>query len=384
MKQIITLAMLLLSLAGAACTESPALDLAATTPNDLARYLAGMPVSAGSPLYRLTETATFREHSRIMDRFWGDVLRENIFNMIPWRNQYVLQHYDYGTAFYPLSGGDFINLYILYPVAKRYIMVSLEPAGKVPDPLALSDAQIRSGLRSMRNSISNIAAKNYMMSAVMKYEMKNPFIEGTLPAMLLLAARMELDIRRIEPVGMNSLGEIIPLDEKGMVRGETPYALGNRIIFKASQTGPDREILYLSLRLKWDSMSPTSPEGRFFSTLDSLNVIIKSAFYLLHRPSFAQYSRSLLDRTRLLIQDDSGLPYDLLTRDTWLTMLFGHYNGPLALKDMKHPVMQKELADAYRVNALPLPFHFGYGVWRHDHKSNLILSVRKKSRFSGR
>ena len=113
--------------------------------------------------------------------------------------------------------------------------------------------------------------------------------------LLLLAARMELDIRRIEPVGMNLRGEIIPLDDKGMVRGETPYALGNRVIFKASQTGPDREILYLSLRLKWDSMSPTSPEGKFFTTLDSLNVIIKSAFYLLHRPSFAQYSRSLLE-----------------------------------------------------------------------------------------
>jgi hypothetical protein len=319
-----------------------------------------------------------------MDRFWGDVLRENIFNIIPWRNQYVLQHYDYGTAFYPLSGGDFINLYLLYPVAKRYIMVSLEPAGKVPDPLSLSDRQIRSGLRSMRNSISNIAAKNYMMSAVMKHEMKNPFIEGTLPTLLLLAARMELDIRRIEPVGMSPLGEITALDDRGMVRGEAPYALGNRITFKASPNGPDREILYISLRLKWDSMSPTSPEGKFFSTLDSLNVIIKSAFYLLHRPSFAQYSRSLLDRTRLLIQDDSGLPYTLLTGDTWLTMLFGHYSGPLALRDMKHPVMQKDLAEAYRVNPLPLPFHFGYGVWRYDHKSNLILSVRKKSRFSGR
>jgi len=349
----------------------------ATTPNDLARFLAGMPVSPQGPLHHLTGTECFKEHAKLMNRFWSEVLRENIFNMVPWRNQYVLPNYDYGTAFYPLSGGDFINLYLLYPLARRYVMVSLEPAGKVPDPLAHTDAQLRRGLRAIRASISNIAAKNYMMSAVMKHEMKNPIMEGTLPTLLLLAARLELDLLRIEPVGMTAAGEIVPLDMNGKARGETPYALGNRIIFKSSPTGPDREILYISLRLKWDSMSPTSPEGKFFATLGSLNVIIKSAFYLLHRPSFEEYSRALLARTRLLIQDDSGLPYRMLVPGDWDTSLFGYYSGPLALRDMKHPVMQPELAADYKVNPLPLPFHFGYGVWRYDRKSNLIMSVRK-------
>jgi len=361
-----------------ACSEIPAQENALTSPNDLARFLAGMPISSSSPLIRLTQSQAFKEHSREMDRFWSAVLRENVFNMIPWRNQYVIPHFDYGTAFYPLSGGDFINMYILFPIARRYIMVSMEPPGRIPDPLSLNVIQLRSGLRALRSVTSNIALRNYMMSAVMKHEMRNPFLEGTLPTILLFAARVELDIRRIEPVGLNSKGEILPLEAGNTVKGEEPAALGNRIVFKASETGPEREILYLSMRLRWDSMDPARPEGKFLTRLENLNVIIKSAFYLLHRPSFEQFCRSLLGHTRLLIQDDSGMPFELLRQDPWMTLLFGHYTSPLSLRDMKHPVTQPELAAAFRERALPLPFNFGYGVWRYDHKSNLIMAIRKK------
>ncbi len=365
-------------LAFSSCGEVCAQESAAASPNDLARFLAGMQISPSSPLASLTQSQAFKEHSREMGPFWSSVLRENIFHMIPWRNQYLLPHFDYGTVFYPLSGGDFINMYILYPVARRYIMVSMEPPGRVPDPLALNVNQLRSGFRALRSVTGSIARKNYMMSAVMRHEMRNPFLEGTLPTILLFAALLELDIRRIEPVGLNSKGEILPLNEGSKVLGEGPAVRGNRIIFKVSETGPEREILYLSMRLQWDSMDPARPEGKFFMRLENLNVIIKSAFYLLHRPSFEQYCRSLLGRTRLLIQDDSGMPFKLLHRDPWMTLLFGHYSSPLALRDMKHPVTQPEMAAAFRERALPLPFNFGYGVWRHDHKSNLIMAVRKK------
>ncbi len=347
--------------------------------DELARFLAGMPISGDSVFHELTRTPVYRDHAREMDRFWRQVLRENIFNIIPWRNTHIMPHYDYGTAFYPLSGGDFINLYLLYPLARRYIMISMEPAGVIPSPLDLSQAQLRRGLMAIRGTIGNIAVKNYMMSAVMKHGMRNPYIDGTLPVCLIFAARLELIILGIEPVGLSDKGLILPLDVAGKVgNGESPHAVGNRVTFKASETGPMREILYLCLRLDGNSMDPSTPEGKFFNTLDNLNVIIKSAFYLLHRESYDAYCQSLLSRTRMLIQDDSGIPYSLLNPDEFNITLYGYYNRPLALNDMKRPVMQQDLADAFRLNPRSLPFDFGYGVWRHDKLSNLLLAVRKK------
>ncbi len=351
--------------------------------NDIARYLAGIPLEQQSPLYPLTQKKIFREHASTMERFWSEVLRENIFNIIPWRNAHLTPYYDYGTAFYPLSGGDFINLYLFYPLAKKYIMVSLEVAGRMPDLLSLKDYELQSGLRSLRNAIGNIAKKNYMMSAVMKHEMKNPFIEGTLPTILVFAARMELDIRRIEQVVLTAKGTIAPAVDMSILKDEA-IATGNRIVFKASPTGPDRELIYLSMRLRHDSFEPVAPGGKFFSDLRDLNVIIKSAFYLLHRASFERFCASLLERTRLLIQDDSGLPYSFFDNSSWNTFLFGHYTHPLALRDMKHPVDQPVLAREFKTRAQPLPFNFGYGTWRIDKKSNLIMAVRKSEKGNRR
>lgn len=359
-------------------SQTPAADS-----NDIARFLAGISLPPQSPLYPLTQKKIFHEHSAMMERFWSEVLRENVFNIIPWRNTHLIPHYDYGTAFYPLSGGDFINFYLFYPLAKKYIMVSLEGAGRVPNLSSLKDHELQSGLRSLRNAIGNIAKKNYMMSAIMKHEMQNPFIEGTLPTILVFAARMELDIRRIEPIVLTAKGMLVPAADPSISKDET-VATGNRIIFKASPSGPDRELIYLSMRLRHDSFDPVAPGGKFFSDLRDLNVIIKSAFYLLHRASFGRFCASLLERTRLLIQDDSGLPYSFFDNPSWNTSLFGHYTHPLALRDMKHPVDQPELAREFKNRAQPLPFNFGYGTWRIDKKSNLIMALRKSGKDSRR
>ena len=37
------------------------------------------------------------------------------------------------TVFYPFSGPDFINVFALYPRAKTYLLIALEPVGKMPD-----------------------------------------------------------------------------------------------------------------------------------------------------------------------------------------------------------------------------------------------------------
>ncbi len=365
------------------CTHAFATELQSKTEtvnyNDMARYLAGIQLEQQSSLYPLTQKKFFREHSAMMERFWSEVLRENVFNIIPWRNSHLMPHYDYGTAFYPLSGGDFINFYLFYPLAKKYIMVSLEEAGRLPKLNSLKDHELQSGLRSLRNAIGNIAKKNYMMSAIMKHEMKNPFLEGTLPTILVFAARMELDIRRIEPVMLTARGTLVSAADLSLSKDEA-VATGNRIVFKASPTGPERELIYLSMRLRHDSFDPVAPGGKFFSDLRDLNVIIKSAFYLLHRASFGRFCTSLLERTRLLIQDDSGLPYSFFDNSSWNTFLFGHYTHPLALRDMKHPVDQPELAREFKNKAQPLPFNFGYGTWRTDKKSNLIMAVRKSKK----
>ena len=65
-----------------------------------------------------------------MDEFWEQVEKENIARIAPWRDKHILPNFNRATVFYPLCGGDFVNMYTFYPAARRYIMVSARARGK--------------------------------------------------------------------------------------------------------------------------------------------------------------------------------------------------------------------------------------------------------------
>ncbi len=346
--------------------------------NDLARFLAGMPVDPASPFEKLTKTSHYKEHRKKMDEFWEKVETGNIRKIISWRERYIVPHFNHGTVFYPLCGGDFINMYTFFPTARRYIMVSMEPEGKIPDPLKLSENQLKQRLNSLRGCIWTISSVNYFVTKAMRASLKSKELGGTLPVYLIFAARLNLNLKSIQPIGISPAGVLASLDENGKIHGETPAVKGSRITFTAPGTPTPREIIYLSLRITPRSMEAATPEGRYFSSLSGLNVLIKSAIYLLHSENYRAFCRSLLERTDLLVEDDSGIPYRYFTRDKFDIFLFGTFDMPVRLREIPSPPRQPDLAQAFKERAGELPFHFGYGVLRKDHASNLLLAVRKR------
>ncbi|MBP7586260.1 MAG: hypothetical protein KBA61_19610 [Spirochaetes bacterium] len=348
--------------------------------NDLARYLAGMPVDAGGPFHKLTLTDQYREHRTKMDGYWERVEKENVAHIIPWRNAHIQPVFNRGTVFYPLCGGDFVNMYTFYPEATRYIMVSAEPAGKIPEPLRLTDSQAASGLRSIRGCIWSIASVNYFVTKAMRSEMKNPYLGGTLPVYLVFAARLNLKVTGIQPVGLGKDGTITALDARGTIAGERPVVEGNRITFTAPGSRTQREIIYLGMRLAGNSADPNTPQGKFLNSLSGLNVLIKSAIYLFHREPFRDLAAFILGRTNVLIQDDSGIPYRYMDRNAFAISFYGSFDTPVRLVEIPQPPGQPDLAKEFKEKSQPLPFRFGYGVLRRDKTSNLLLAVRKRAR----
>ncbi len=346
--------------------------------HDLSRLLAGMPVRSDSAFFPATISGTYRKHALKMDEYWERVESENIARIYPWKKIHIDQDFKYNTAFYPLCGGDFINLYTFFPSARRYIMVSMEPPGAIPDPLKLSEGRLKRGLDELRGSIWSIARINYFVTKAMRIRMNNPHIGGTLPVYLLFAARLNLRVTGIESVGIADNGMITALDNRGFINGVRPSTRGNRILFRAPGDTTDREILYLGMRLSPKSVDPRTPEGKFFSSLDRLNILIKSAIYLFHRAEYHTLGRFFLDRCSMLIQDDSGIPYRFLDNDQFTISLYGAYDRPVSLVEIPNPPRQNDLARQFKIQKGDLPFRFGYGVLRKDRASNLLLAVRKR------
>lgn len=346
--------------------------------NDLAVFLAGMPVRQGSLFEELIKSEAYKKHSSIMNKFWNMIKKENISRINPWRMDNIPQNLRVKTAFYPFSGADFINLYTLFPNSTNYIMIALEEPGRIPEPLKLSPSELASGLSAIQRSISNIASENYFKSAIMQKEMTNKYLEGTTPILLIFAARLGLNIQDVSAAVLDEAGKIQRLNKDDLLNDKKYPVYGSRIIFSSKETSEPRTLTYLKMRLHNSSLNEKSAEGQFFKKLNGSGTIIKSAVYLLHRESFNELCRYIMNISDIIVQDDSGIPFRYFSKRTWNISLFGTYTSPRSLKDLPDPPAQPDLAKAYKERTAPLPFNFGYGVLTGKGMSNLLLATKSK------
>jgi hypothetical protein len=100
---------------------------------------------------------------------------------------------------------------------------------------------------------------------------------------------------------------------------------------------------------------------------------LKSASYLLHGSEFSILRDVLLRRSRLILEDDSGIPLRFLRPSEWSVTLYGKYSKPV--KDFNYGY-QPDLEKAYAagLNVKPLSFSFGYH-WA-DGAASVLLAVR--------
>ncbi len=357
--------------------DPPGIDAAAARWHDLACFLAGMPLPVDSRFHTLAANPEYQTHVKWMNDYWERVKKENIDLITPWRNSQMPRATAKNPAFYPLCGGDFVNLYTFYPEARSYLMIALERAGAVPDPLKLQPQQLWQGLGSVRRVIWSIASINYFVSSAMRAEMINRYMDGTTPVLLIFAARLGLTVTNVQSIGLDASGEVLPLDEKGLLHGMQPVIKGTRIMFLGKDDRAPRELLYLSMRLEADSFDKQHYQGPLLRRLTRLNTFIKSAIYLLHLPSYQHTCEMIVERSNVVVTDDSGAPYRYFNKDSWVSRLYGIYTIPPKLREIPHPPRQDDLARDFETGSHPLPFKFGYGVLRKDGRSNLMLMTRR-------
>jgi hypothetical protein len=151
----------------------------------------------------------------------------------------------------------------------------------------------------------------------MQRELPNRYLPGTIPVLLIFAARLGLQVTAVELVGIDTSGKVAALDAHNTIGGTVPSAPGARIQFSAPGDPTIRSLVYLDMRLSDRVLDPSSPEGRFFQSLGSFDTLIKSAVYLLHRDGFAELCSYILDHSSTIIQDDSGMPFRLFDRHNW-------------------------------------------------------------------
>jgi len=362
MFRIAKIAAVALSLLFAVATSARAADV--VTPDDTARYLAGMQPSADSPLMPLTKEPAWQRHAKFLDDAFAQLDQRQLSKIRVWADTNLATPRP-TTMFYMFSGPDFLYANAFYSKASNYVFSALESVGSVPDLMKLPHGAVGPALYSVERSLSSILNFSFFITKHMKSDLHaSRQVNGTLPILYVFLARSGKTIRNVE---------LITLDDKGEVHaaGENPgpnATQGVRVTF-AEGDGEARTLYYFSTDLSNTGVR-SSGFLKFCDTLAPGESLIKSASYLLHTESFASVRNWLLANSSIIIQDDSGIPLASYGASQWKFFPFGRYLGPIGEFPGRYQARYAELF------ARSQPMDFGVGYRWRPNESNLLLSVR--------
>ena len=332
-------ALLLLS-ASALAQNAPTLD-------ETAHFLAGMPVTG--VLEPLTHDPAWQEHAQAMKEAWTRKEQQQIWPIRQWMQTNAPQsHRSTDTAFYMFSGPDFLYASIFFPLARNYVLAGLEPVGNVPDLTHVPPEMLRADLISLRNSMNSILRFQYFITKEMRADLGRGNVGGTLPILYVFLARLGYTI--IDVTHVTTPAEGVKITFSG---GEQPQTL---YYFKTDLAGGGN-----SAFLRW-----CAARGPGLS-------LLKAASFLMHGDGFAGVRNFLLQNSRVIIQDDSGIPLHAFSRG-WKVNCYGRYVPHHEEFEKYH---QADLAAIYAQNPPPATLGFAFGYHWQKEDGLLMLATRE-------
>jgi hypothetical protein len=279
---------------------------------------------------------------------------------------------DSSFAFYPFSGGDFIHLNWLYPNATEYLLVAREDVGSVPNLLDKNTEAVLSYLNDVDFVLRDIYSKSYFITKNMSSDTKvDTQVNGMLPVILWAISRTNHEVLSLNYKNIDSTGFAVEAD---LTKGK-PSAVVISVRHKV--TRKIKRITYLSCDIS-DKGFKSKPNNFTFlsNTIPAgCNSFVKSASYLLHYDSFKQIRDFILDISKFLVQDDTGIPYKHFNAEKWTAELFGTYVLPV--KDFSENLFQNDLLGAYKSDMYkgPLKFSLGYH-WGGQNRQNQMVFIK--------
>lgn len=374
-------------------TTSPKKEFVRTY-NDNARFIAGLTGLDGSDFIKHEKNGDWRNYSAWFNNTWSRVKNGQLEHIKSWMNDYhpLAATNDNSiknkTLFYPFSGADFLYANAFFPDEEKYVMIGLEPVGKVPDIRKIPTDFWENYFLALKTAQDDILTASFFKTKDMKVDFKIQELKGTLPILMIFLVRTGHTIVTMEAAEINENGEIT---EKELGKGINYSQInGVSITFKknalADSTGSkqideiQKTIYYFPIDLSNTSIANKPNFEKFVIGLKKPKTFIKSASYLLHENNFASIRSIILNNSSMLVEDDSGIPLKYFsttdsTQKSWATFdFYGAYKTPIP---MFSKFLQSDLKNKFADEKLvkPLPFRFGYQ--NQTYKSNLMVAKKK-------
>jgi hypothetical protein len=346
-----------------------------TSPQETARFLAGMPIDPRSPLAPLAQTPAWQEHAAFFENAFSKLTHGKFAKLHIWQDINLPQSKaSIPVVYYMFSGPDFLYLDQFFPNASTYIMCGKESMGPPPDPLRMDIGYLPIALQNLENAMKSSLTATYFVTQDMKVDLQRQELNGTLPILYVFLARADKTIKDVTLVSLDRNGG---LHQTAPGRGGSP---GVHISYVDNASGRNQELYYFSTDIS-DGGIAANPGFIKFCEQNGVGAsFLKSSSYLLFENGFARVRDFLLGHSSLIVQDDSGVPINYFDPDKWNLRMFGTYVGPIELFKQHY---QPRLAEFFE-RSNPPQFGIGFGYQWDYHKSNLIIAERDPGEPQGK
>jgi hypothetical protein len=352
---------------GCAVPKSDQTDKHLPAYNDYARFIAGLSNPEGA-LAAYEDQPAWVRHAKFFDQNWERFTRGRLAPMRQWAAK-ELGSATAATVFYPFSGPDFVNVFTLFPHAKTYLLVALEPVGEMPDFAAGNEQNF---FPSLQRSLWDLLQLDFFKTNQMRASIGKGALKGTLPVLMFFLAREQTRILDVQHWVMQPDGTIA--ESPALGPGERPAGIpGVRIVFASPGSAENQTLYYFQFNLANDSLKRHPHFVAFLKSFGPVATFAKAASYLMYKPYFSAVRQFILDQSLYVLQGDSGIPLKYFDPAGWDLRFYGTYAGPIALFSNCH---QADMANMYKSQDIqPLPFGIGY---RHRARTSNLMFASKK------
>ena len=341
-----------------------------TLTEDIVSFISGMPHGSSGCLARLDSITRWEQFSYRMDSGFFDLDTARFAKMERWADSELVDCHGNTTLFYPFGGPDFLNANIFYPNAAKYILIGLEPVGALPDLCNMTAEQINKYLEDVRYSLKDIFKRSYFITGNMIGSLKKNSVNGAIPLISLFIERNGYNIVSISHVGIDSSG-ICQLTDS--LKNIIKFTHGVKIDFAADTGRGVQSVYYFQTDISDEGLKKNPAFQKYLSQLPQSYTYLKAASYLMHGKDFSVIRNTVFEKSKSILQDDSGIAYRYFDKKNWEIHLFGSYIRPG--KEFSW-INETDLSRAYADPSVkPVPFTLGYN-WRTQH-INLLYAIRK-------
>jgi hypothetical protein len=329
-----------------------------------ARYIAGVHDANNDSL---EQSEFWKMHAAKTDLRWR-LLTQNVGQPIStWvKEKNYLPSTAPKTLLYPFAGGDFYYANLFYPNRDTVIMIGLEPTGSKFQPDSIEASKMEDYLTTLDRCMFFPHKLGFFRTLSMDDDFSHDLMNGTLHTFMFYLARNGFSIHYVDYFDVDANGQKMAVKE-----GDEP--VGMRIGFSKVGDKQVRELIYLSKDISNTGNKKDPSVMAYLKKRGHVVSFFKAASYLMYKDYFSDITNVVLDQSKIILQDDSGMPLVSMQKGGFSTEILGEYTKTI---DLFSNYFQKDMRAEYESKKpAKLPFTIGYNA--EFGECNLQLGTKK-------